>query len=562
MACDDPHPLRQDEAKKAMPDLKKRMSETARLNSGTAADSSHNFSPPPPADESQDANERILKHFVAQAPAALALFDRQMRYLAASERWLRDCRLAGRELAGRSHYEVLPDVPERWKKAHQRSLAGEVWRQEEDRFERADGSVQWLNWEARPWRTAGGQIGGITIGLEDITARKQAETALRDSEERFNQLMATLVDAIMLFDPKTWKLIEFNQAVCWIYGYTQEELTRQTVMDLSAEPAASKAAFAEAMRGRLVSIPTRYHRKKDGTIFPVEIHVRSLTLQGRPVLCAAVRDLTSRRHAEVAKADISKRYSSLFVHMLNGFARCQMIFEGGQPADFVYLEVNPAFETLTGLKNVVGKKISDLLPGIRETDPELLDFVGRVTLTGVTEERVVQVRGLNRRFQVSAYSPAHEQFITIFHSQPGGQPLAGVEPGGTGPAERPRSLAAFPACPIRPGTPERARQLAEAMAAYVHQHHHRPINLGDVASAMHMNRFYLSALFSQTTGVTFQHFLRGVRLEHARELLRDPGNSVGAVAKAIGYQSADAFRHVFKQHYGTSPEAWHTRPQS
>ena len=94
------------------------------------------------------------------------------------------------------------------------------------------------------------------------------------------------------------------------------------------------------------------------------------------------------------------------------------------------------------------------------------------------------------------------------------------------------------------------------MRDYVHQHYYRPINLAEVASAMKMNASYLSALFSQTTGVTFHHFLEEVRLSKAKELLHDPRNRIGDVARAAGYASPDAFRHAFKAHEGLSPDAW------
>jgi AraC-like DNA-binding protein len=101
-----------------------------------------------------------------------------------------------------------------------------------------------------------------------------------------------------------------------------------------------------------------------------------------------------------------------------------------------------------------------------------------------------------------------------------------------------------------------AQKLVAAMLDYVHQHCHRPISLDDLASAMKRNASYLSALFSQMTGVTFHQFLEEIRLSKARELLRDPRNRVREVARAAGYASPDAFRHAFKAHEGLSPEAW------
>ncbi|MGD0262237.1 MAG: AraC family transcriptional regulator [Verrucomicrobiota bacterium] len=125
-------------------------------------------------------------------------------------------------------------------------------------------------------------------------------------------------------------------------------------------------------------------------------------------------------------------------------------------------------------------------------------------------------------------------------------------------AELRRRLPGLPKSAARPGSGSHAQELVKAMFDFVHQHYHRPINLDDMASAMKMNASYLSALFSQTTGVTFHHFLEDVRLSKAKELLRDPRSHVGEVAGASGYASPDAFRHAFKAHEHLSPEAWRT----
>ena len=131
------------------------------------------------AEQALRGSEEKLRLFVEHVPVVLAMLDRDMRYIAVSRRLITDYNLEETDITGRSHYEVFPDIPERWKEIHQRGLAGEVIRSEEDEFIRMDGSVQWLRWEVLPWYTADDKIGGIVIFTEEISERKRAVTELR-----------------------------------------------------------------------------------------------------------------------------------------------------------------------------------------------------------------------------------------------------------------------------------------------------------------------------------------------------------------------------------------------
>ncbi len=121
-----------------------------------------------------------------------------------------------------------------------------------------------------------------------------------------------------------------------------------------------------------------------------------------------------RQRAERALTESRERYRSLFENMLDGYAYCRMFYEAGIPQDFIYLDVNPAFEKLTGLKNVVGKKVSEVIPGLREANPELFEIYGRVALTAEPERFETYVDSLGIWFSISVYSPEKEHFVVVF----------------------------------------------------------------------------------------------------------------------------------------------------
>ncbi|MBK7976617.1 MAG: PAS domain S-box protein [Deltaproteobacteria bacterium] len=167
--------------------------------------------------------EHQLALFIEHAPVSIAMFDRDMRYLAASRHWLSAPEYDGRELIGKTMYEVLPDVPERWREVHRRCLAGAVEIAEEDRFERADGSVLWLRWELRPWHDSSGDVGGLVVFAEDITARKLAENALREREEQLAAFVEQAPVSIAMLD-RDMRYVAASRGWQSHYGLGEREL--------------------------------------------------------------------------------------------------------------------------------------------------------------------------------------------------------------------------------------------------------------------------------------------------------------------------------------------------
>ena len=159
-------------------------------------------------------------------------------------------------------------------------------------------------------------------------------------------------------------------------------------------------------------------RRKDGTEFPAQLVSVAIAEQKSKYdqFRMAMIDITEQKKAENARRESEERYRSLFDNMLEGFAYCQMIFAEGRPQDLLYLNVNNAFEKLTGLKNVVGRKITEVIPGIKEANPELIEIYGRVSLTGKPERFEDYFEPLKAWLSISVYSPEKGYFVAIFEN--------------------------------------------------------------------------------------------------------------------------------------------------
>lgn len=147
------------------------------------------------AEERLRDSQMLLATLVEHTPAAVAMFDTQMRYLAWSRRWLDDYALGDRDLRGLSHYEVFPEVGEAWEAVHRRCLAGAIESSEADEFPRPNGKVDFVRWVLQPWFKDSNEIGGLVMFTEVITERVEAERALRRSEEERRKLEHQVRDA-------------------------------------------------------------------------------------------------------------------------------------------------------------------------------------------------------------------------------------------------------------------------------------------------------------------------------------------------------------------------------
>lgn len=351
--------------------------------------------------EAENYDEERLRLFAEHAPVALAMFDTEMRYLIASDRWLSDYHLSRETLRGRSHYEVFPDLPERWKEVHGRCLAGAVERANEDQFDRGDGTVQWVRWEVHPWHRAPGVIGGIVIFSEDITERVLAEAALKRSE-------AALKEAQQLAGVGSWD---------WDITSDQHTWSEQTYRIYGRDPALPAATYPDVQKyftpeswkhlaaavEKSLSQGNAY--ECDAELIRTDGTRGWITARGQAMRDAAgtiirlhgtVQDITTRRHAEQELRKSAQELSDFFAESPLGVL---WVDPHGR-----ILRANRANLDLLGRKegDVVGRAVADFHMEFQVVNEILAHLRGRE----VVQNQAARIRhrgGTIKQVRIDAY---------------------------------------------------------------------------------------------------------------------------------------------------------------
>jgi PAS domain S-box-containing protein len=253
--------------------------------------------------------------------------------------------------------------------------------------------------------------------LRQAHERQMADEVLRRSEEQFRALAEHSPDVIDRFD-REMRHVYVNPVGLRLRGREARHIIGKTIRETGVpEPYCTlreeklQQVFATGEVGEIEGLfPT-----VDGMKFYQSSLAPEYDSQGNITFVLVVsRDVTERAKAEEALRESEQHYRSLFDNMLNGFAYCRMLFDENGPKDFTFLEVNAAFVALTGLQNVIGRNMSEIIPGIRESDPKLFETYGRVALTGMPERFETYVRALGMWFSIAAYSPRRGYFVTVF----------------------------------------------------------------------------------------------------------------------------------------------------
>ena len=250
----------------------------------------------------------------------------------------------------------------------------------------------------------------------------QAEREQRQAQEEFRTTLYSIGDAVITTD--TEGLVKHINPVAerltgWLEAEARGKPLEEVFRIINEETRTAVENPAQRVLREGVVVGLANHTlliTRDDAERPIADSGAPIRDENGAVIGVVIvfRDQTEERAAQNALLESEEHYRSLFENMLNGFAYCKMLFKQNQPQDFIYLVVNSSFEALTGLKNVIGKKVSEVIPGIREFDPELLEIYGKVALTGKPERVEIYVQALKAWFDLSVYSPKKEHFVVLF----------------------------------------------------------------------------------------------------------------------------------------------------
>jgi diguanylate cyclase (GGDEF)-like protein/PAS domain S-box-containing protein len=272
-----------------------------------------------------------------------------------------------------------------------------------------DDSWKWILGRGRVVaRDAAGRPLRIVGTHTDITSLKLAQQALQAAENQMREQFDILPTALLVLDASSGRVLDANPAARRMFGYDANGLLQLRLTDLCDDPVPLPLPDA-------ATFEARYRRRDGGVLWADVCAAPLLNARGEPTrLLLGILDVTERKAARDAADASDRRYRELFRNMLDGVAHCRLIRHGARIDDFLFLGVNDSFSRLTGLSDVVGRRASELIPGLRESCPSLFSLRDRLGARGATEKQELYIEALRRWYAITLYSPARDEFIAVF----------------------------------------------------------------------------------------------------------------------------------------------------
>jgi len=263
-------------------------------------------------------------------------------------------------------------------------------------------------------REVAGDLAFALRSIELRTRRNRAEEKLAREHERYGELVANLEDVVFSSDTEG-RIVFMSPAVERVYGFAPAEVVGRHFSEF-ALPEDVPALVANFERTLAGSVEPHEFRgfDKSGCLRHLRVTSRVRMRAGRPDgVDGVIMDFTRLVEANEALRQSELRYRSLFENTSVGIAHCRMLYGAHLAEDFVFLDVNPAFESLTGLRDVAGKLVTEVIPGVRQSDPRLFEILGKAARSQLPERFEIYLAALRQWLDISVYGVQPDHFVMI-----------------------------------------------------------------------------------------------------------------------------------------------------
>lgn len=333
-------------------------------------------------------SEASLRSMLRNGPMAVAMFDMEMCYIVVSERWLEHENKTEQDLIGKSHYDVMPEIPEAWKKVHQECLAGATRSASHEEMIRADGTIQILRWKMNPWYDADGKIGGVVLFVDDVTEQVRSRQRIEEQTLQKDLILTTAKIGVWHWVIGDSKLV-WDEQCAQLFDYDKTDISTEAFYELIHEDDRDPVRNALIHSLKNGDYSTEYRLKKgDETRYVLSRGRSTIGKDGRAIRMDGILiDMTERHRLEAAQ----KESEQLFRDMAENISEVFWLTDWKLNK---VLYASPLYESLYG--SPVEELYNDSKSWVKNIHPEDREFVTKeFQKKATTGEYDIEYRILN-----------------------------------------------------------------------------------------------------------------------------------------------------------------------